>query len=378
MRAGRERHRGRLPAAPLGDGHGHRRPPPPAALGRGRGRHRDARPRRDLAARATTMASAFHADASSSTRSTRPRELVLGASVGVRLAKASRPPRLRVGEGMTGWAARERMPVAIPRDAQLDPRFRHLGRARRGLAGVDPGRAGPGARAARRRPQRPHLGGARVRRLRGRAVATIAAQVGQAIENASSGALPPADRRARGADRARRTLPRRSTSTRRSTRLSDAAEAATPTSAPSRSPSAPGAPPEVAYRSSDAGPPDEALAAAAATGPARAPACWPCRSRPAAARSARSSAPAPRGQPFTRAERALLRSIAPRPPPASPARAARCAACSPRRSTTGSRTTCRPWRRSCGSPPAGDATRTGACATRVSRRARRSPRCTTC
>src|SRR5262245_64577496 len=36
---------------------------------------------------------------------------------------------MRVGEGITGWVAKEVEPVAIPRHASKDPRFKEIGRA---------------------------------------------------------------------------------------------------------------------------------------------------------------------------------------------------------------------------------------------------------
>jgi two-component sensor histidine kinase/putative methionine-R-sulfoxide reductase with GAF domain len=53
-------------------------------------------------------------------------ELVLRASYGTRVEEMTRVPKMRPGEGITGAAAAERAPVMIPREAHLDPRFKHF------------------------------------------------------------------------------------------------------------------------------------------------------------------------------------------------------------------------------------------------------------
>jgi len=53
-------------------------------------------------------------------------ELVLRASFGTRVEDMTRVPKMRPGEGITGAAAAERAPVMIPREAHLDPRFKHF------------------------------------------------------------------------------------------------------------------------------------------------------------------------------------------------------------------------------------------------------------
>ncbi len=53
-------------------------------------------------------------------------ELVLRASYGTRVEEMTRVPKMRPGEGITGTAAAERAPVMIPREAHLDPRFKHF------------------------------------------------------------------------------------------------------------------------------------------------------------------------------------------------------------------------------------------------------------
>jgi two-component sensor histidine kinase/putative methionine-R-sulfoxide reductase with GAF domain len=53
-------------------------------------------------------------------------ELVLRASYGTRVEDMTRVPKMRPGEGITGAAAAERAPVMIPREAHLDPRFKHF------------------------------------------------------------------------------------------------------------------------------------------------------------------------------------------------------------------------------------------------------------
>ena len=51
-------------------------------------------------------------------------ELVLRATQGTSVEAMTRRPRMRPGEGITGTAAAERMPIAIPAEAHLDPRFK--------------------------------------------------------------------------------------------------------------------------------------------------------------------------------------------------------------------------------------------------------------
>ena len=51
-------------------------------------------------------------------------ELVLRATRGSRVEEMTRTPRMRPGEGITGVAASERVPVMIPEQAHLDPRFK--------------------------------------------------------------------------------------------------------------------------------------------------------------------------------------------------------------------------------------------------------------
>jgi len=51
-------------------------------------------------------------------------ELVLRATYGTRVEDMTRRPRMRPGEGITGAAADERVPVMLPEKAHLDPRFK--------------------------------------------------------------------------------------------------------------------------------------------------------------------------------------------------------------------------------------------------------------
>ena len=53
-------------------------------------------------------------------------ELVLRATRGTAVGEMGRRPRLRPGEGITGYAAAERTPVMIPSAAHLDPRFKQF------------------------------------------------------------------------------------------------------------------------------------------------------------------------------------------------------------------------------------------------------------
>ena len=51
-------------------------------------------------------------------------ELVLRATHGTRVEEMTKRPRLPLGQGITGVAAQERLPVMLPADAHLDPRFK--------------------------------------------------------------------------------------------------------------------------------------------------------------------------------------------------------------------------------------------------------------
>jgi two-component system, sensor histidine kinase PdtaS len=51
-------------------------------------------------------------------------ELILRATHGTHVDELTRTPRMRPGEGITGFAAAERAPVMIPSAAHLDPRFK--------------------------------------------------------------------------------------------------------------------------------------------------------------------------------------------------------------------------------------------------------------
>jgi two-component sensor histidine kinase len=53
-------------------------------------------------------------------------ELVLRATHGTPIDEMTRRPRMRRGEGITGTAAAERVPVAIPAEADLDPRWKEF------------------------------------------------------------------------------------------------------------------------------------------------------------------------------------------------------------------------------------------------------------
>jgi two-component sensor histidine kinase/putative methionine-R-sulfoxide reductase with GAF domain len=54
----------------------------------------------------------------------RANELVLRATHGTHVEELTRMPRMRPGEGITGFAAAERVPVMIAEQAHLDPRFK--------------------------------------------------------------------------------------------------------------------------------------------------------------------------------------------------------------------------------------------------------------
>src|SRR4029078_3794856 len=76
---------------------------------------------------ATKVADALHADACFVyLYDERTGELVLRATHGARVAEMTQRPRMRPGEGITGSAAQTRQPVAISRQAHLDPRFKNF------------------------------------------------------------------------------------------------------------------------------------------------------------------------------------------------------------------------------------------------------------
>jgi two-component sensor histidine kinase len=56
----------------------------------------------------------------------RTHELVLRATYGTPIDEMTRRPRMRPGEGITGYAAAERQAVMIPSAAHLDPRFKQF------------------------------------------------------------------------------------------------------------------------------------------------------------------------------------------------------------------------------------------------------------
>src|SRR5918999_5227951 len=73
---------------------------------------------------ASKVADALHADACFVyLYDERADELVLRATHGSSVEEMTRRPRMRPGEGLTGAAAAERVPIMIPRQAHLDPRF---------------------------------------------------------------------------------------------------------------------------------------------------------------------------------------------------------------------------------------------------------------
>ena len=112
-------------------------------------------------------------------------DLVLQAVHGTHVEATAGPPRMQVGEGLTGWAAATREPVAIAADAHLDPRFKEFPNL--------PERRFQSLLAVPILDRRERLAGAmNVRTVEPREyhpdeielLATIARQVAQAIENA--------------------------------------------------------------------------------------------------------------------------------------------------------------------------------------------------
>ena len=112
-------------------------------------------------------------------------ELVLQAVHGTRVEATAGPPRMRVGEGLTGWAAETREPISIAADAHLDPRFKEFPnlpeRRFQSLLAVPildrRGRLAGAMNVRTVAPRRYHLDEIEL-------LTTIARQVGQAIENA--------------------------------------------------------------------------------------------------------------------------------------------------------------------------------------------------
>jgi two-component sensor histidine kinase/putative methionine-R-sulfoxide reductase with GAF domain len=80
-----------------------------------------------LALVASRVPDALHADACFVyLYDERADELVLRATHGTRVEEMTQRPRMRPGEGITGWAAESRSPVTIARQAHLDPRFKNF------------------------------------------------------------------------------------------------------------------------------------------------------------------------------------------------------------------------------------------------------------
>ena len=151
---------------------------------------------------ATKVADALHADACFVyLYDEQTAELVLRATHGTSVEEMTQRPRMRPGEGITGAAAEDRVPVMIPTQAHLDPRFKNFPNLRRGRVRVDPGGADPRARrAAGGRAERAHPRLPRVQRGRDRPAARDrgpGGAVDRAREAVRGGAAPRA--RARGA-----------------------------------------------------------------------------------------------------------------------------------------------------------------------------------
>src|SRR6478752_5937621 len=80
-----------------------------------------------LALVATKVAAALEADACFVyLYDDRADKLVLRATHGTHMDELTRRPRMRPGEGITGWAAESRAPVTIAQQAHLDPRFKNF------------------------------------------------------------------------------------------------------------------------------------------------------------------------------------------------------------------------------------------------------------
>src|SRR5690242_15683375 len=80
-----------------------------------------------LALVATKVAAALEADACFVyLYDERADELVLRATHGTPIDEMTKRPRMRPGEGITGWAAETRAPVMVESQAHLDPRFKNF------------------------------------------------------------------------------------------------------------------------------------------------------------------------------------------------------------------------------------------------------------
>ena len=171
-----------------------------------RGGQLDARPRGGARRSSPTeVPDALHADACFVyLYDERADELVLRATHGTRVEEMTQRPRMRPGEGITGWAAESRAPVMIARPGASRPALQELPEPARGRVRVDPRRADPRARrAARGRAQRAHARAARVHRRRDRAAARDR-RAGRAVDRAREalrrGAAARARARGAGAD----------------------------------------------------------------------------------------------------------------------------------------------------------------------------------
>ena len=253
-------------------------------------------------------------------------ELVLRATHGTSVALATKTPRMRRGEGITGAAAADRAPVMIAAERASRPALQGLPEPARGRLRIDPRRADPRARQARGRAQRPHARAAGVHAGRGRPADDDrgpGGAVDRAREALRAGAAACARARGARADLGgglRVALPRGvAAGDRADDRRVDARDRARRSC--SRTAASPGR----------------------RAAPARTR-CG-CRCAGAGGRSASSSSTATRRSRTTTAS--CSRRSRARPPSRSSTGGWRCAACSPRRSTTASRTTSRRSPRCC-------------------------------
>src|SRR5437773_5111462 len=111
-------------------------------------------------------------------------ELVLRATFGTRVQDMTRRPKMRRGEGITGAAAADRIPVMLPEKAHLDPRFKAFPNLREdeyeSILAVPVLARDKLAGALNVRTRQPRDFSAAEMEL----LLTIAAQVGQTIEHA--------------------------------------------------------------------------------------------------------------------------------------------------------------------------------------------------
>ena len=256
-------------------------------------------------------------------------ELVLRATHGTRVEEMTRRPRMRPGEGITGDGRRRARAGDDPGAGAPRPALQGASRT---CPRTSTSRSSP-CRSSRARSSRARSTSARASRASSRddeieLLLAIAGQVAQSIEHAKlydagAAARRASSRRSRGSRRRSRS---RSTSRSRSRRSS-----------------------RRRWRRSARPAPRSCSRTATSRGPRAAPARTPCGCRCAGSGRQIGELVCDRDTPFTRRGAGAARARSPTTRRSRSSTGARsCAACSPRRSTTASRTTCRRSPRCCG------------------------------